>query len=86
MMTFIVRLFSKVDKFLKKQDKHTENHLRERLRFLESENPYRYLEHYEGADCYKFRLGEYRALIDIDNTRKIIFVRILDHRSKIYKR
>jgi len=54
------------------------------LRLLKEE-PFRFLEHYEG-DCHKLRIGDYRALIDIDTSRKIIFVRVLDHRSRIYER
>ena len=49
------------------------------------ENPFHFLEHYEG-EYYKLRIGDYRALIDIDFQRKIIFVRIIDKRGRIYKR
>jgi len=48
-------------------------------------NPIRYLEHNEGR-YYKIRIGDYRALIDIDFQRKILFIRILDKRGRIYKR
>ena len=30
------------------------------------ENPFRYLEHFEGVDVYKLRIGDYRFLIDVD--------------------
>lgn len=33
-----------------------------------------------------FRIGDYRALLDIDHERKIVKVQVLDHRSRIYKR
>ncbi|MEK6843883.1 MAG: type II toxin-antitoxin system RelE/ParE family toxin [Nanoarchaeota archaeon] len=49
------------------------------------ENPFHFLEHYEG-EYYKLRIGDYRALIDIDFQRKIIFVRIIDKKGRIYKR
>ena len=49
------------------------------------ENPFRYLEHYSEKELYKFRIGDYRALIDVDIKRKILFVRIIDKRSRIYK-
>ena len=48
------------------------------------ENPFHFLEHYEG-EYYKFRVGDYRALIDIDFERKILWVRVLDKRGRIYK-
>jgi len=41
------------------------------------------LEHYEGQG-YKLRIGDYRALIDVDNQRKILFVRVFDKRGRIY--
>jgi mRNA-degrading endonuclease RelE of RelBE toxin-antitoxin system len=49
------------------------------------ENPFRYLKHFEGGG-YKFRVGDYRALIDVDFTRKVLVVRVLDKRGRIYKR
>jgi len=49
------------------------------------ENPFRYIEHYEGK-YYKIRIGDYRALIDIDYQRKILFIRIIDKRGRVYKR
>ena len=49
------------------------------------ENPFHYLEHYEREDVYKLRIGNYRALIDVDISRKILFVRVLDKRDRIYK-
>ena len=49
-------------------------------------NPFHYLEHYEGEDVYKLRIGDYRALINIDFTNKMLKVRIVDHRSRVYKR
>ena len=84
-MNYFVKLHPKVAKFLNKLDKHIEIRIRGRLKLLKSE-PFHYLEHYEGEDFYKFRIGEYRALIDVDKSRKILFVRVLDHRSKIYKK
>ncbi|MEX2017496.1 MAG: type II toxin-antitoxin system RelE/ParE family toxin [Candidatus Pacearchaeota archaeon] len=49
------------------------------------EDPFRYLKHYEGDEGYKLRIGDYRAIIDIDFQAKILFVRVFDKRSRIYK-
>ena len=49
------------------------------------ENPFRYFEHYEGKH-YKLRIGDYRALIDVDFKNKILTVQVLDKRGRIYKR
>lgn len=83
MMNFLIKLHPNVEKFINKQNKDISERIRARLKLLET-NPFRYLEHFEGDDCYKFRLGVYRALIDVDFERKIVFVRILDHRGRIY--
>ena len=47
-------------------------------------DPFRFLEHYEG-DGHKLRIGECRALVDVDQPRKVIFVRVFDKRGRIYK-
>ncbi|MDO8643322.1 MAG: type II toxin-antitoxin system RelE/ParE family toxin [Candidatus Woesearchaeota archaeon] len=48
-----------------------------------AQEPFRYLEHFEG-EGYKLRIGEYRALIDVDFEKKILKVRIFDLRERIY--
>ena len=49
-------------------------------------NPFRYLEHFEGEDLYKLRIGDYRVLIDVDFDNKLLIVQVLDKRGRIYKR
>lgn len=51
-----------------------------------AENPFRYLEHFSGKELYKLRIGDYRALIDVDKKRNILFVRVIDKRSRVYKK
>jgi mRNA interferase RelE/StbE len=84
-MVYSVKLHPKVDKFIKKSEKELSARILKKLKQLK-QDPFRFLEHYEGDDFYKLRIGDYRALIDVDKKRKICFVRHLDHRSRIYKR
>ncbi len=35
---------------------------------------------------FKIRIGDYRALVDVYYNPNIIVVRVVDHRSRIYKR
>lgn len=84
-MKYQVKLHPQVSKFISKQQNDLSERIRNKLRLLEIE-PFRYLERFEGQDFYKFRIGDYRALIDVDAERNIIFIRYLDHRKKIYKR
>ncbi|MEK6932677.1 MAG: type II toxin-antitoxin system RelE/ParE family toxin [Nanoarchaeota archaeon] len=75
-----------VQNFLEKQDKNISTRLKKGLEKLKTDNPFHYLEHFEGQDYYKYRIGDYRVLIDVDFQDKILRVRVLDHRSVIYKR
>ena len=84
-MSYAIKLHPKVNRFLNKCDKSLSDRIKKRLRMLK-ENPFRYLEHYAGKGYYKLRVGDYRALVDADTSRKIVFVRVLGHRKRIYKR
>ena len=70
-MSYKVKLDPKVQKFLEKLEKKIAERVRTKLQVLKA-NPFSHLEHYESEDCYKFRIGNYRALIDIDTSRNII--------------
>ena len=85
MMVWVVSLSPDVQNFLKKIDSQIEKRIKKGLKKLETDNPFHFLEHYEGDDYYKYRIGNYRALVDPDFSNKIIRVRVLDHRSVIYK-
>ncbi len=81
-----VLLSPDVQHFLAKQDHHISDRLRKGLEKLKTSDPFHFLEHYEGDDYYKFRIGTYRALVDVDFTNKLLKVQVLDHRGVIYKR
>ena len=81
-----VFLSDDVQKFLKKQDKQIEVRIRKGLEKLKIDQPFHFLEHYEGEEVYKYRIGEYRALIDVDFQNKVLKVQIVDHRSVVYKK
>ncbi|MFW5991203.1 MAG: type II toxin-antitoxin system RelE family toxin [Candidatus Nanoarchaeia archaeon] len=84
-MSYIVKLSPKAKQFLDKSERIVKNRIRAKLKKLK-DNPLRYVEHYEGLDCYKVRIGDYRALVDLDMKRSVVFVRVIDHRKRIYKR
>lgn len=83
-MTFDVKLSDQATKFLRKQDRYISERLKEALQKLRE--PFHVVEHFEGEDYYKFRIGDYRALVDIDLQNRIVWVRVLDKRGRIYKR
>ena len=83
-MTCSVKLSNQASKFLDKQDEHIRERIKTALQKLKE--PFQVVEHFEGEDYYKFRIGDYRALVDIDMQNRIVWVRILDNRGRIYKR
>jgi len=83
-MSYFVKWHPKVRKFLRKLPKKTSSRIVLKMEDV-AKDPFRYLEHYEGEDYYKLRIGNYRALIDIEFSKKLLLVRKLDLRSRIYK-
>jgi mRNA interferase RelE/StbE len=47
--------------------------------------PYYFVKRLEGTKYYRFRVGDYRIILDIQNDRLIIIVIELGHRKNIYK-
>lgn len=83
-MPFDVKLSNQATKFLNKQDTHIRERLKTALKKLK--DPFQVVERFEGENCYKFRVGDYRALVDIDMQHQIVWVRVLDKRGRVYKR
>jgi mRNA interferase RelE/StbE len=49
------------------------------------ENPFHFLEHLEEIDGYKLRVGDYRAIVDVDKSNQIITVLKVGHRKNVYE-
>ena len=84
-MSFSIEWDEKALSFLKKLPKEISERIFNKVESIK-ENPFHFLEHYEGEDFYKLRVGDYRALIDIDFENRIIKIQVFDHRKRIYKR
>ena len=83
-MTYRVEFSPQAERFLRKQDKSIALRILDKLDEM-SKDLFRYLEHFEGQG-YKLRIGDFRALVDIDRERQILFVRVLDKRGRVYKK
>lgn len=81
-----VKLSPDVQSFLQKQDLQIKERLQKGLEKLKTENPFHFLEHYEGNTFYKYRIGDYRALVDVDFANKTLRIQVLDYRKRIYGR
>lgn len=83
-MSYSIKIDKKAQIFLDKLPQNIAIRIIEKLEKTK-DDPFHFLEHYEG-EYYKLRIGNYRALLDIDFERKIILVRLIDKRGRIYKR
>ncbi len=83
-MMWNVEFSSGATKFIRKLDEGIKRRVKVKFSDL-AEDPFRFLKHYEG-DYYKFRIGDFRALIRLDFDRRIIFVDVFDKRGRIYGR
>mgnify|MGYP001588080518 CR=1 FL=1 len=84
-MSYSIKWHPKAHKFLKSLPNDIIKRVLNKFDLL-AQDPFRFLEHYEGENAYKFRIGDYRALIDVDFQNKILLVRLFDKRERIYER
>ena len=47
-------------------------------------DPFRYLKHLENIEGYKLRVGEYRIILDVEKTIKILNIVKIGRRKNIY--
>jgi len=83
-MSFLIEWDEKALDYLKKLPLDISTRITKKLDVIK-ENPLRYLRHYEG-EYYKVRIGDFRALVDVDFSKKILIIQIFDKRGRIYKR
>ena len=50
------------------------------------DNPFRYFVKLEARLDYKLRVGNYRAIADINKKEKIITINLIGHRRNVYKK
>ena len=81
-MNYEIVWHPKAAKYVEKLPQHAAKRILDKLDEV-SLDPFRYLEHFEG-EGYKLRIGEYRALIDVDLQKRILKVRVFDKRGRIY--
>jgi len=80
-MTYKIKFSSQAKRFIKMLDKKEALRILNKLKNIK-EDPFRFLEHYEGKG-HKLRIGNFRAIIDID--KDILYIRVFDKRGRIYK-
>jgi mRNA interferase RelE/StbE len=82
-MSFAVFLHPKAAKELKKIENATRTRIVERLRDLK-DNPERVGKVLRHSNFWSLRVGDYRAIYEIDRTRRQVVVLFIGHRKKVY--
>ena len=82
-MTYKIIFQKAAVKFLKKQDKKTQERLLLAINRLPKGTDIKKL---QGCDMYRMRVGSIRVLYTIDNTIEIISIENIDNRGDVYKR
>jgi len=74
----------KAIEFLEKIEKKTKKRIYEKI-LSTREDPFHYFERLAGRSDYKLRVGNYRVIADIDETKNKIFISVIGYRKNIYK-
>jgi mRNA interferase RelE/StbE len=82
-MSFTVLLHPKAAKELEKIEGTTKTRIVERLRDLK-DNPERVGEVLKHSNFWSLRVGDYRAIYEIDRTNRQVIVLFVGHRKKVY--
>ena len=70
--------------FLGKLDKKNAKMIWDKIMSTKSD-PHHFFERLVGREDYKLRIGDYRAIADINDTSQRVEITIIDHRKKVYK-
>jgi len=70
--------------FLNNLEKHDKERIWNKLQQCKL-NPFHFLEHLEDIDGFKLTIGDYRAIIDVDNSERTLTVLKIGHRKNIYE-
>ena len=70
--------------FLEKAEKSISERIWNKI-MSTKENPYHFFERLVGRKEFKLRIGDYRAIADINDSEKKIEIVFIEHRKKVYK-
>ena len=70
--------------FLEKMDKKLGRRIWVKIQSTKKD-PHHFFERLAGRDDYKLRIGDYRAIADIDDDIRRIEITLIGHRKNIYK-
>jgi len=83
-MTWSVMWSNKSKKQLSKIDKKIASRIVDRVEDIK-EDPFTAVSRLSGSQFFRLRIGDYRAILDLQQGKLIIFVIETDNRKRIYK-
>lgn len=81
-MSFLVLLHPKANEFLERGGKRLEERIRKKLRVL-GEDP-ESGERLKPTNFWRLRIGDYRAIYEVDYEGERVMVLFIGHRKKVY--
>jgi len=84
-MSYAVFLHPKVVKFLRKLPKNDVSRIKTRLNDLRESYSVKAVK-LSGSDVYRIRVGDYRVLYTIDDSKRVVVVFKIDKRERVYDR
>jgi len=82
-VTFTVLLHPKAAKALKKIEEQTRSRITEKLRELRN-RPERAGKRLKYSDFWSLRVGDYRAIYEINRDKNQVIILFIGHRKKVY--
>jgi len=82
-VTFTVLLHPKAAKALKKVEEQTRSRITEKLRELEN-HPEKAGKRLKYSDFWSLRVGDYRAIYEINRDKNQVIILFIGHRKKVY--
>jgi mRNA interferase RelE/StbE len=82
-VAFVILLHQKAAKELEKLEEIQRSRIKERLRELQN-NPESIGKPLKPSDFWSLRIGDYRAIFEIDQAKKQVIVLFIGHRKKVY--
>ena len=82
-MAFAVLLHQKAAKELERLEEDIRARIKEKLRELKN-NPESNGKALKPSDFWSLRIGDYRAIFEIDRAKKQVIVLFIEHRKKVY--
>ena len=84
-MSYKIILPENIQKSLNKLPKEVRERIVQKIYEIR-EDPFRYVIPVKGTDYHRLRVGYYRVIMRIENSRMIIIVVRVDNRSNVYKK